>query len=85
MNIAGQPNAHRFRSQRAPGSRALRRAISTLAEPRATSVGARRSRSSERPFLGAPTAIITSGQATTGKRLAICGFCLCDSTLDICG
>ena len=85
MNLAGIPNAHRFRTQRARGTRSLRRAITTLAEPRAASVGARRSRNSERPFLGAPTAIITSGQATTGKRIAVCGFCLCESTRDICG
>ena len=78
----GDINGHRFRSQRRPGASALRRTITTIAEPRAASSGAAVLRRSGGQFTGAPAEIATAGDPTTGNRVAIWDHFLFDSTID---
>lgn len=93
----GDPDAPRFRLQRSRSVRAVRRAISSIAAPRALSSGAQRLQSSAGgggagsssgigiQFVPSPTTIVPTGDPATGCRFAICGLARCDSILDIAG
>jgi len=92
----GDPDAPRFRLQRSRSVRAVRRAISSIAAPRAISSGAQRLQSSAGggaggsggmgiQFFPSPSTIVNTGDPYTGCRYAVCGLARCDSILDIAG
>ena len=95
-NIAGDPDAHRFRSARSRGTAAVRRWIITLAAPRALSTGDQAAHQSSGGGAGGSSGAglpftpsipieghCPAGDPATGKRHKIIGHYRVGSTKDL--
>ncbi len=91
--VAGDRDAHRFRSARGGGLvgrglRSLFRLVLTIAAPRqitAAGGGGGDYQGNPGGTGDDPGGMPGAGDPQTGKRYAVCGLCVCDSSRDICG
>ncbi len=97
-HIAGDPDLFRFRSERRAGSRSVIRTIGGIAAPRSYTTGDQAESTSGGSGSGGGFGNLIGvvaggtdgetpdvGDPDTGQRVAICGYCVCDSAIDIAG